>query len=152
MREIKNPLPDFLFYAYGFCAWRDARRVSPLCGGWVCALKLSYPFTKHIPVVIVMSVSHVSRYAMSWMEIEATELHRYKENGLRLSYSHLRSGKYRAITINLPLVRRCAKLFFESTGHFIQRKDKNQKLKETCMFCNVRQGYDYYISKKYSYQ
>lgn len=43
---------------------------------WVCALKLSYPFTKHIPVVIVMSVSSVSRYAISWMEIEATELHR----------------------------------------------------------------------------
>ena len=36
-------------------------------------MKTSYPFTKHIPVVIVMSVSHVSRYAMSWMGIEATE-------------------------------------------------------------------------------
>lgn len=36
-------------------------------------MKISYPFIKYIPVVIVMSVSHVSRYAMSWMGIEATE-------------------------------------------------------------------------------
>ena len=79
---------------------------SPLYGGWVCTLKTSYPFTKHIPVVIVMSVSHVSRYAMSWMGIKATESHRQKENGLRLSYPRLRSGKYRAITISLLLIRR----------------------------------------------
>ena len=78
----------------------------PLCGEWVCAMKISYPFTKHIPIVIVMSVSHVSRYAMSWMGVEAAESHRQKENGLRLSYPHLRSGKYRAITISLLLVRR----------------------------------------------
>ena len=78
MREIKNPLPVFRFYAHGFCAWRDARRVFLLCGGWVCTLKTSYPFTKHIPVVIVMSVSHVSRYAMSWMGIGAAESHRQK--------------------------------------------------------------------------
>ena len=44
----------------------------------------------------------------------------------------------------------CAKPFFESTEHFIQRTEKNQKLKETCMFCNVRQGYDYSIRKKYN--
>ena len=106
MKEIKNPLPVFRFYAHGFCAWRDARRVFPLCGGWVCTLKISYPFIKHIPVVIVMSVSHVSRYAMSWMEIKATKSHRQKENGLRLSYPRLRSGKYRAITASLLLVRR----------------------------------------------
>ena len=106
MKEIKNPLPVFRFYAHGFCAWRDARRVFPLCGEWVCTLKISYPFTKHIPVVIVMSVSHVSRYAMSWMEIKATKSHRQKDNGLRLSYTRLRSGKYRAITISLLLIRR----------------------------------------------
>ena len=106
MKEIKNPLPVFRFYAHGFCAWRDARRVFPLCGGWVCTLKISYPFIKHIPVVIVMSVSHVSRYAMSWMGIKAAESHRQKENGLRLSYPHLRSGKYRAINISLLLIGR----------------------------------------------
>ena len=69
-------------------------------------MKTSYPFTKYIPVVIVMSVSHVSRYAMSWMEIKATESHRQKDNGLRLSYPRLRSEKYRAITISLLLIRR----------------------------------------------
>lgn len=78
----------------------------PLCGEWVCTMKISYPFTKHIPVVIVMSVSHVSRYAMSWMGIKAAESHRQKENGLRLSYPHLRSGKYRAITTSLLLIGR----------------------------------------------
>ena len=46
----------------------------------------------------------------------------------------------------------CAKPFFESKEHFIQRADKNQTLRETCMFCNVRQGYDYYIRKKYNNQ
>ena len=33
--------------------------------------------------------------------------------------------------------------------HFIQRADKNQDLKETCMFCNVRQGYDYLIRRNH---
>ena len=77
-----------------------------LCDERVCTLKIPYPFTKHIPVVIVMSVSHVSRYAMSWMGIKAAESHRQKENGLRLSYPHLRSGKYRAITTSLLLIGR----------------------------------------------
>ncbi len=54
-------------------------------------MKISYPFIKYIPVAIVMSVSHVSGYAMSWMGIKAAESHRQKENGLRLSYPHLRS-------------------------------------------------------------
>lgn len=43
----------------------------------------------------------------------------------------------------------CAKPFYDSKEHFIQRADKEQKAKETCMFCNVRQGYDYLIRKKY---
>lgn len=43
----------------------------------------------------------------------------------------------------------CAKPFFESREHFIQRADKNQDLKETCMFCNVRQGYDYLIRRNH---
>ena len=105
MREIKNPLPVFRFMHMGF-VHRGCRRVFPLCGEWVCTLKISYPFTKHIPVVIVMSVSHVSRYAMSWMEIKATKSHRQKDNGLRLSYPHLRSEKYRAITASLLLAGR----------------------------------------------
>ena len=69
-------------------------------------MKISYPFIKYIPVVIVMSVSHVSRYAMSWMEIKATESHRQKDNGLRLSYLRLRSEKYRAVTASLLLAGR----------------------------------------------
>lgn len=44
----------------------------------------------------------------------------------------------------------CAKPFYESKEHFIKRMDKNQKIKDTCMFCNTRSGYDYLIRKKYN--
>lgn len=44
----------------------------------------------------------------------------------------------------------CAKPFYESEEHYIERADRKQKAKERCMFCNVRQGYDYYIRKKYN--
>ena len=44
----------------------------------------------------------------------------------------------------------CAKPFYESREHFIHRADRNQKLKERCMFCNVRQGYDYLVRKKHN--
>lgn len=43
----------------------------------------------------------------------------------------------------------CAKPFCESREHYIKRADREQKAKERCMFCNVRQGYDYLIRKKY---
>ena len=43
----------------------------------------------------------------------------------------------------------CAKPFYNSKEHFIIRADQDQIIKETCMFCNVRQGYDYLIRKKY---
>ena len=43
----------------------------------------------------------------------------------------------------------CAKPFYNSKEHFIIRADQDQTIKETCMFCNVRQGYDYLIRKKY---
>ena len=42
-----------------------------------------------------------------------------------------------------------AKPFYNSQEHFIIRADRDQTIKETCMFCNVRQGYDYLIRKKY---
>ena len=43
----------------------------------------------------------------------------------------------------------CAKPFYNSKEHFIIRADRDQTIKETCMYCNVRQGYDYLIRKKY---
>ena len=42
----------------------------------------------------------------------------------------------------------CAKPFYNSKEHFIIRADRDQTIKEMCMFCNVRQGYDYLIRKK----
>ena len=43
----------------------------------------------------------------------------------------------------------CAKPFYNSKEHFIIRADRDQTIKETCMFCNVRQGDDYLKRKKY---
>ena len=40
--------------------WRSSERYR--------TMTISYPFIRHIPAVIVMSVSHVSRYAMMWMD------------------------------------------------------------------------------------
>ena len=43
----------------------------------------------------------------------------------------------------------CAKPFYESGEHYIKRADIHQRIKEVCMFCNERLGYDYLIRKKY---
>lgn len=43
MERHENSLPVFL-----------------LCGEWACSLTTEYPFTKHIPIAIVMSISHIS--------------------------------------------------------------------------------------------
>lgn len=44
----------------------------------------------------------------------------------------------------------CAKPFYNSKEHFIIRADQVQQIKEVCMFCNSRKGYDYLIRKKYN--
>lgn len=44
----------------------------------------------------------------------------------------------------------CAKPFYNSKEHFIIRADQRQQIKEVCMFCNSRKGYDYLIRKKYN--
>ena len=51
--------------------------------------------------------------------------------------------------IQLCLCPVCAKVFYESPEHFIQRADYGQRKKEVCMFCQSRKGYDYLIRKKY---
>ena len=48
-------------------------------------LKSSYPFIKYVPVVIVMSVSHVSGYAMIWTG-KGSEIPQFRRIGLRLFY------------------------------------------------------------------
>ena len=42
---------------------------------WVCILKTAYPFIKHIPVVIVMSMSYFSSCARMCLAGKATRLH-----------------------------------------------------------------------------
>lgn len=51
--------------------------------------------------------------------------------------------------INQPLIMSlcpvCARQFYDSPVHTIKRVDPKQRIKEPCMFCNVRQGYDFEI-------
>lgn len=48
----------------------------------------------------------------------------------------------------VSLCRICAGNFYDVPGHYIQRVNPEQRYKDTCMFCNIRKGYDYYIGKK----
>ena len=43
--------------------WRGYSFTCLSFDGWVCTLKSEYPFIKHIPIVIVMSISHFSNCA-----------------------------------------------------------------------------------------
>ncbi|MDR2650184.1 MAG: hypothetical protein LBB94_10775 [Clostridiales bacterium] len=49
----------------------------------------------------------------------------------------------------LTLCPHCVGQFYNIPGNTVRRTDKNQKIKETCMYCNYRDGYDYVISKKH---
>lgn len=51
--------------------------------------------------------------------------------------------------IEMCLCPVCVKAFYDSQEHFVKRADMYQSKKDTCMFCNSRQGYDYLIRKKY---
>lgn len=42
----------------------------------------------------------------------------------------------------------CARQFYNSPDHILRRVDPLQSHKETCTYCNVRNGYDYIIIKK----
>lgn len=45
----------------------------------------------------------------------------------------------------LTLCPKCAAQFYNSPSHHIKKAQEYQKIKEVCMFCNVRRGIDYYI-------
>ena len=42
----------------------------------------------------------------------------------------------------------CARQFINSPDHVVTRVDRWQKVRNTCTYCNVRQGYDYRIVRK----
>jgi len=46
----------------------------------------------------------------------------------------------------MTLCPSCVKQFYDTPGCTVRRADKHQKFKETCMYCNYRNGYDYKIS------
>ena len=48
----------------------------------------------------------------------------------------------------VSLCRVCAGNFYEVPGRYIRRVNPEQRYKDTCMFSNIRKGYDYYIGKK----
>lgn len=75
--------------------------------------------------------------------IDRTDMVKVDE-AFRISTGMKKSEKPILITL-CPI---CAKPFYESGEHFINRADKTQVKKETCMFCNSRLGYDYLIRKK----
>ena len=45
----------------------------------------------------------------------------------------------------LCLCSRCASYFSNSPDYYLLRHDPDQMVKETCTFCNIRTGYDYWI-------
>lgn len=47
--------------------------------------------------------------------------------------------------IELSLCGRCAGVFYHSRTHRIKRVDPLQIIKEECMCCRVRNGYDYSV-------
>ena len=42
----------------------------------------------------------------------------------------------------------CANQFYDNPAYTIRRLDPEQKEKDTCMYCNVRQGFDYEVRNK----
>ena len=48
----------------------------------------------------------------------------------------------------LCLCQACASQFYYSPEHIIKRVNLNQEIKETCTYCQVREGYDFEITKK----
>ena len=46
--------------------------------------------------------------------------------------------------MQMTLCGTCAS-HFRNAHHFLKRADYNQEFKETCMYCNMRQGWDYLI-------
>lgn len=51
----------------------------------------------------------------------------------------------RITTIELSLCGRCAGVFYHSPTHRIKRVDPLQVIKEECMCCRVKNGYNYRV-------
>ncbi len=69
------------------------------------SLTNTYSFIKYVPVVIVMSVSHVSGYAMIRTG-KGSEIPPIIEESVCGCFICPGSGKYPAITVRLLLIRR----------------------------------------------
>ena len=63
-------------------------------GKQVGTLKNTYTFIKYVPVVIVMSVSHVSGYAMIWIG-KGNEIPHISKNRFAADLSVWRAGNIR---------------------------------------------------------
>lgn len=51
-------------------------------------------------------------------------------------------------SMTLCLCRTCVDNFFNTGAYFLKRIDPYQIVKETCTYCNQRNGYDYLVDKK----
>ena len=109
---------------------------------------------QHSPTVIVAAITsqpktklptHVPRRLDDYVgRLNRDQMNRV-EKALRTSMEIKKLDK----PVLMCLCPVCARPFYNSKEHFIIRADRDQTIKETCMFCNVRQGYDYLIRKKY---
>ena len=85
------------------------------------------------------------------MQEDGLDLYRKEYNNMLLDKAIRRSTGIPKI-IEKPLVvslcRICAGNFYDVPEYYIRRVNPEQRNKGTCMFCNVRKGYDYYIGKK----
>lgn len=83
-----------------------SRLICSLFGGGRGNLTSPYPFTMHIPAVIVMNVSHVSGCAIIWMEGKSSGIPRMKRNWFAAASPHPGSGGHQAMAASLPLAGR----------------------------------------------
>lgn len=54
------------------------------------------------------------------------------------------------IPLILSLCYSCANQFYNSGAHFIKWLDPEQEIKETCMYCKVRTGFDFILIERKS--
>lgn len=74
-----------------------------------------------------------------------TDLMRKVENALRFSIGLPKKVEKSLV---LCLCSACAGHFYSVPDYYILRANLDQRHKETCMFCDLRKGYNYYIGKK----
>mgnify|MGYP003207669350 CR=1 FL=1 len=106
---------------------------------------------KYSPTVIVAAITSKEKMKLP-THIAVPEMEGLEKDSVVL-LEQLRTLDKRRLenyvcTLVVSLCRICAGNFYDVPGHYIRRVNPEQRYKDTCMFCNVRNGYDYYIGRK----